>query len=113
MNLKLTALLVLTVLLALVVGCDPTPYALVVQVTDENDNAISGAVVTLRESKEMQATDEAGEITWVDLEHEVVTLVVAAEGYRSRTVEVTPERRRNKQVVVLEQAVPLFDLTHP
>ena len=97
--------LVLATLLVLVSGCGRAPSDLVVRVTDENDNALPKAIVFLDERKDMQATDQAGEITWVELEEEVATLIIVAHGYQSRTVEVTLERGHNEEVVALERAI--------
>ena len=99
--------------LVLVVGCDRTPYDLTVRVTDENDNAIPKAIVTLDEIQDTQATDKAGETTWTNLVDETVTLIVAAQGRQFRKVEVTLERGRNEEVIVLQRAVPVPEPTSP
>ena len=57
--------------------------------------------------------DDAGTVTWTDLEEETVTLILGAQGYVSRSVEVTLERGRNDLFVALEQAIPVYDPTNP
>jgi hypothetical protein len=88
--------------LLLLSGCDRSPYDLTVRILDQDGNAIPGATVILSERGDVRATDDDGSVTWTDLEDQVATLIIAAQGYLSRSVEVTLERGRNEQVIALE-----------
>jgi hypothetical protein len=100
-------------LLALVAACDQTPYDLALRVTDHEDNPIPRAAAILEELEDLRMTDDAGTVTWTDLEEETVTLTVGAQGYQARTVEVSLKRGHNDRVVALEQALPLYGPTNP
>ena len=106
-------LFALTVLLALVAGCDRSPYDVMLRVTDQDDHPIPRAAVILEGLEDLQMADEAGTVTWTDLEDETLIFIVGAQGYVDRTVEVTLERGHNEVVVALEQAVPTYDPTNP
>jgi hypothetical protein len=101
------------ILLALVAGCDPSPYDLTLHVTDVEGHAIPRAVVILSGLEDLQLADDTGTVTQTDIEDETVTIIVAAQGYVSQSIEAKLERGRNDLVVALEQAIPAFDPTNP
>jgi hypothetical protein len=113
MKTKRRVFLAMLIFLALVAGCDRSPYDLTLRVTDVEGHAIPRAMVILSESEDLQLADDTGTATWTDLEEETATLIVGAQGYVSQSIEVTLERGRNELVVALEQAIPASDPTNP
>ena len=81
----------------------PIPYDLSVSVTDEQGNAIDGAVVTLAEVEGPQTTDTRGQVAWADLQGESAALSVKAQGYFPGETATTLQRGPNEAVVVLER----------
>ena len=106
-------LLALMYLLVLGAGCGRPSYDLTVRVTDEGDSAIPSAEVLLEELEDIQMTDDTGIALWTDLEQELVTLVISAQGYVPRFVEVTMARGHNEEVITLEQDLGGYDVTNP
>ena len=113
MRSKATLILALTILIVLAAACDRTPYDLALRVTDQDDNPIPRATAILEGLEDLQLTDDTGTVTWTDLEEGTVTLVVGAQGYEPRSVEVVLERGHNDLVIALEQAVPVYDPENP
>jgi hypothetical protein len=85
----------LALLATLVVGCGSPTYDLTVHVTDEQGNALLGAMVGLSQNGETLLTNQEGQVTWTDLEQEQASLVVVAAGYRLQSSVISLEEGAN------------------
>lgn len=83
----------------------PLPYDVTVTVTDADGNPIVGAAVALPESGNGMpvAVDDAGQVGWMDLPGEAVTLNMSAPGYFGVEQTVILERGPNDVAVSLER----------
>jgi hypothetical protein len=81
----------------------PVPYGLLVQLSGEEGAPVTLASVSLAEAgDEPQAGDDSGEVSFVNLPGETVTLSIVAPGYLPSEVSETIERGDNTVAVTLE-----------
>ena len=85
----------------------PIPYDLTVSVKDVEGNPISGASVMLAELGEdemaMQSSDTNGQVSWMNLPGEMITLSVQGQGYFSGELSQPIERGPNEVTVSVER----------
>lgn len=94
---------VLTILIVLVAACGLSSYDLTVRVTEKDGTVIPEASVMLVGPQEVQVTDDAGQVTWTDIEEDFAILYVVADGYTMHASKVELERGRNETVIALER----------
>jgi hypothetical protein len=112
-RIQMRALLVLSLLVALIAACAGRSRDLIVRVTEKDGTAIPEASVTLVATQDVQVTDEAGEVAWSDIEEESAILYVAAEGYTTYAGKWDLERGSNEAVIALEREPIDPDLKGP
>jgi hypothetical protein len=103
----------LTILIVLVVACGARSRDLVVRVTEKDGAVIPEASVMLVGPQEVQVTDEAGEVTWSDIEEEFAILYVVADGYTMYAGKWNLERGLNEAIIALEREPIDPDLKSP
>jgi hypothetical protein len=84
----------------------PIPYDLSVLVVDEDDMIIAGVKVTLSEIESeagAQTTDDTGQVIWVDLPGDSVTLLINAQGYFFVETTEIIKRGANQVTIVMER----------
>lgn len=101
---KRYVLAALAILIALAAGCSRASYHLTVRVTDAHGTPIPRAAVLLRELDEVLLTDDAGQVSWRQLELDSVILFITADAYTTHASKLELERGDNETVVPMQLA---------